>query len=48
VWDELDDWYGCLRHVWLGMRTDMTDVPLKLAKLDMTFVSGRPLISPAD
>ena len=27
MWDELDDWYGCVRHVWLGVRTDLSDVP---------------------
>ena len=22
VWDEIDDWFGCLRQAWLGMRSD--------------------------
>jgi hypothetical protein len=48
VWDELDDWYGCVRHVWLGMRTDITDVPLKLTQLEVTFVPGNPVAAQAD
>lgn len=22
VWDEIDDWFGCLRQAWLGLRFD--------------------------
>lgn len=44
VWDELDDWYGCLRHVWLGMRTDLADVP----RIEVNFAPARPATSPAD
>ena len=24
VWDELDDWVGCVRHVLLGLRVDLS------------------------
>jgi hypothetical protein len=24
VWDELDDLVGCIRHMWLGVRVDLT------------------------
>jgi hypothetical protein len=48
AWDEIDDWYGCVRHVWLGMRTDITDVPFKLTPLEVTFVPGNPVVAPAD
>lgn len=24
VWDELDDLVGCIRHVWLGLRVNLS------------------------
>jgi hypothetical protein len=43
MWDELDDWYGCVRHVWLGMRTDLTDVP----RIEVSLTPAQPVIRPA-